>query len=346
MLNVEQILNEDFGIDHFRSEPEALSNRPFGTHSAAVDVPSHNEQTSPSLVNVRNEWDPLEEIIVGRASGCSFHADQRRQIDETEEDLEILCVSLSSLGVTVKRPDATPFADGTTPLGYSTGNDLNYRPRDILFAYGNKIIETPSIRRSRENEAFRYRNILLDYLESGSEWIIAQEPALQADPDRDADGRTFADLDNEPIFDAANILRAGDDLFYLVSDTGNERGLHWLQTTLDPDCELHRVEGFYNALQMDSPIALLREGLVLVNPRRMDPADMPDLLKKWDRLDAPEMNLLMVSPTLAIVDAHQTNLMRLLEANGIDVLPLKLRHFHHLGGGFRSVTLDVRRAHG
>jgi glycine amidinotransferase len=55
------------------------------------------------------------------------------------------------------------------------------------------------------------------------------------------------------------------------------------------------------------------------------------------------MNLLMVSPELAIVDADQPELIAALEAYGITVLPLQLRHSRVLGGGFHCVTLDIVR---
>ena len=55
------------------------------------------------------------------------------------------------------------------------------------------------------------------------------------------------------------------------------------------------------------------------------------------------MNLLMLRPDLAVVDAHQTELIRMLEKRGIDSLPLKLRRGRTLGGGFHCITLDVRR---
>jgi hypothetical protein len=55
------------------------------------------------------------------------------------------------------------------------------------------------------------------------------------------------------------------------------------------------------------------------------------------------MNLLMVSPELAIVDAEQHGLIRTLEDHGIEVLPRRLRHARLLGGGFHCVTLDTVR---
>ena len=46
---------------------------------------------------------------------------------------------------------------------------------------------------------------------------------------------------------------------------------------------------------------------------------------------------------LFVVDRDQTALIRLLEKQGLDVVPLKLRHSRMLGGGFHCVTLDIRR---
>ncbi|WP_190824787.1 amino acid--tRNA ligase-related protein [Saccharopolyspora pogona] len=55
------------------------------------------------------------------------------------------------------------------------------------------------------------------------------------------------------------------------------------------------------------------------------------------------MNLLMVRPDLAIVDAAQTELIAALQRHGIHAIPHTLRHARALGGGFHCVTLDLRR---
>ena len=56
-----------------------------------------------------------------------------------------------------------------------------------------------------------------------------------------------------------------------------------------------------------------------------------------------DMNLLSINPNLVVVDRDQTELIKLLEKKGPDVVPLKLRHSRMLGGGFHCVTLDIRR---
>ena len=46
---------------------------------------------------------------------------------------------------------------------------------------------------------------------------------------------------------------------------------------------------------------------------------------------------------IAVVEKSQVPLIKLLEKNGINCIPLQWRHGRTLGGGFHCVTLDVRR---
>ena len=171
--------------------------------------------------------------------------------------------------------------------------------------------------------------------------------------------------DDEPAFDAANILRFGKDLIYLVSATGNEMGGQWLQSALGSDFRVHFFKDVYYGSHIDSTLVALRPGLVLANPSRVNNDTLPGILKQWkviysppmekmDRFDAEylsksiasdwiDMNIFSVSPNLAVVDSDQSALIKLLEREGVEVLPLKLQHSKMLGGGFHCVTLDVRR---
>ena len=124
---------------------------------------------------------------------------------------------------------------------------------------------------------------------------------------------------------------------------------------------MHACRNMYRAAHIDTTLVFLRPGLVLVNPMRINEDNLPQALRSWDVMYAPEMekaaysdlpplasdwigmNLLMINPNLAVVDVHQKTLIKMLEGAGIDVLPLLLRHGRSLGGGFHCVTLDVRR---
>jgi len=167
-------------------------------------------------------------------------------------------------------------------------------------------------------------------------------------------------LEHEPVFDAANCLRVGRDILYLVSDTGNMLGAQWLQSVLGSEYRVHPLENLYASTHIDTTITLLRAGLVLVNPSRVRDDNLPSIFKGWKVLRAPEpvdigftdvaygsawisMNFMMVNPNLAIIDKNQKPLIRLLNENKIECIPLQLRHGRTLGGGFHCVTLDVRR---
>lgn len=340
-----------------------------------------------SKVNSYNEWDPLEEVIVGIATnahypkndlgmnaGIAFEEKKlpsveveippipRQVIDETNEDLDIFVRELQKLGIRVRRPSPVDTQINIGNPYWQTSQYFNYCPRDIFFVIGDTIYESPSIYRSRYFEAFSYREILTDYLESGCRWISAPKPRL-----RDEDYALHADAatilnNNDPMFDAATILRAGKDIFYLVSNSGNELGFRWLKSILGPEYRVHPLRSVYSGTHIDTTLAFLRPGLALANPARMNENNIPDILKKWEIIYAPDMetyaysamppmssdwlgmNVLMINPHLAVVDAHQVALIQLLERYQIDVLPLRLRHGRQLEGGFHCVTLDTYRA--
>jgi glycine amidinotransferase/scyllo-inosamine-4-phosphate amidinotransferase 1 len=336
------------------------------------------------LVNAHNEWDPLEEVIIGTASGaqvpipdqgllaiefgeCDAVSDipsgplSSTVIKETEEELEILAEALLSLGITVRRPDPRDHTARVTTPDWSTDGFYDCCPRDVLLTIGSTVIEAPMVLRSRFLESFAYKSHLLDYLASGARWLAAPRPRLlDTMYERDAPaGRRLQDL--EPAFDAANVLRFGTDILYLVSDSGNEMGARWLQSMLGDEYTVRVCRDLYAQTHVDSTLAPLRPGLVLINPARVTDVNMPQFLRGWDVIKCPDlvdtgfvgayprcskwigMNLLMVAPDLAIVDDRQTSLIRLLERQGIDVMPLRLTHARSLGGGFHCVSLDIRR---
>ena len=70
---------------------------------------------------------------------------------------------------------------------------------------------------------------------------------------------------------------------------------------------------------------------------------MPTICQKCIGSDWIDMNAFSINPNLVVVDRNQPALMKLLEKEGLDVIPLKLRHSKMLGGGPHCTTLDVRR---
>ena len=195
-----------------------------------------------SVVWSCNEWDPLEEVIVGNPLRARFPtADPSTRlaefpdrsleeipqgpfpqwiIDETEEDLNEFVAVLEEQGVTVKRPETWPHEAEFSTIHWESRGFYNYCPRDIMLVIGDQIIETPNVIRSRAQETFSYRALMVDYLKSGARWYSAPRPMLR-DSLFDVDPDKPTPRNDEPAFDAANVLRLGQDLIYLVSGTGN-----------------------------------------------------------------------------------------------------------------------------
>jgi hypothetical protein len=144
-------------------------------------------------------------------------------IDETEEDLNAFVAVLEGMGVTVKRPETWPHDASFSTIHWESQGYYNYCPRDIMLVIGDQIIEKPNVIRSRAQESFSYRTMMIDYLKSGAKWYSAPKPMLlESLFDVDLDKPT--PRNDEPAFDAANVLRLGRDLIYLVSATGNKLG--------------------------------------------------------------------------------------------------------------------------
>jgi len=339
-----------------------------------------------SVVWSCNEWDPLEEVVVGNPLRARYPTADRstqitefpdraleeipqgpfpqRVIEETDEDLHAFVAVLEGLGVTVKRPDTWPHEAKFSTVHWESGGYYNYCPRDILLVIGDHIIETPNVIRSRAQETFSYRQMMVEYLRSGAKWYAAPKPML-LDSLFEVDLSKPTPRNDEPAFDAANILRLGRDLLYLVSGTGNELGGQWLQTILGDDFRVHFLKDVYYGSHIDSTFVALRPGLVLCNPGRINENTLPEIFKQWEVIYSPpmentdafdaeylsrsigskwiDMNLFSINPNLVVVDKDQTALIKLLEKQGIDVIPLKLRHAKMLGGGFHCITLDIRR---
>lgn len=326
-----------------------------------------------------NEWDKLKTVIVGIADDAAIppmdlslrtvnFADIRSMkrkanaifnmgtkggkfpqivVDEANEDLEIFSDFLRKEGVTVLRPDKN-----------IKPNYYNYCPRDTVLSVGDKLIASPSPIIARENEYLAMAEHFKD-----RELIVAPRPNREGLYNLDCvvNPDVLALNETESCFDAANIIKANDDLYYLVSNTGNKKGAEYLQSIL-PDKKVHLVENVYSYIHIDSTIALLREGLMMIQPWRVKSLDMlPEPLRKWDVIRAPEpydigtypgfkmsspwinVNLFSVRPDLVVLEEHQHETRKLIEKHGIDVAMLPMRHARTLGGCFHCVTLDLDR---
>lgn len=345
-------------------------------------------------VNSHNEWDKLEEVIVGVMQGAAVpdwdlaleatmpeesyelfksFSNSRFPVEHYESaclELDGLASMLSKRGIVVTRPDcidhAKPFA---TPDWKSSGGLYAAMPRDILLVIGDTIIESPMSWRSRYFEINAYRSLLKSYFSKGAKWISAPRPQLldclyNVDYDKlDPRGaESFVIRNDEPLFDAADFIKCGFDIFAQLSHVTNRMGIEWVRRHIDKAYTIHIIEPNDPApMHIDATFMPLSPGKVLLNPDRM--MGVPHVLKDWDVRYSPSstipdthrmymsstwvnMNVLALDPSTIVIEAQEHPLGDMLADWGFDVIGVPFRNVMRFGGAFHCVTCDVRRAGG
>jgi len=315
-----------------------------------------------------NEWGQLKKVIVGIADNAKIpsidislrtvnYADKQNTgdvaignypsqvIDEANEDLEVFSNFLKNEKIEVIRPK-------NTNCEY-----YNYCPRDNVIIYKEKSIIAPMPIRARKNEwrAFSesLNNIVHNTVNQKDEYYN-----LNCIGNKDI----LALYESIPLFDAANIIRANNNLLYLVSNSGNEKGADLLQEIVGGSAKVHKLKNVYSYMHIDSTIAFLKEGLLLANPSRIKNKNvLPAPFNTWDIIWCPDpvdighypgycnaspwinMNLFSINSKLVVLEKNQHPLRKELEKYKIDCAMLPMRHQRTLGGGFHCVTLDLIR---
>ncbi|WP_328365529.1 amidinotransferase [Streptomyces sp. NBC_00445] len=363
------------------------------TATSTTAAPTAEPLASP--VNSHNEWDPLEEVVVGRLDGATIPSGHpvvtcnipgwaarmqgiaaglrypRRLIEPAQQELDQFVELLRSLGITVTRPDPVDQRRRFGTPDWSSYGFCTSCPRDSMLVIGDEIIETPMAWPCRYFETHPYRTLLKDYFRRGARWTAAPKPQLTDDlfdPDfrvpRPREPMRYILTEFEPVFDAADFVRAGRDIFVTRSNVTNRMGIEWLRRHLGPGYRIHEIESRCRTpMHIDTTFLPLAPGKVLVNPEYIDVDHLPDVLKSWDVLIAPEpdpiderllkvtsmcgkwlsMNVLVLDGTRVIAERHHTRMLRALESWGFEPVPSDLMHYAPFGGSFHCATLDIRR---
>jgi len=208
-------------------------------------------------------------------------------IDEVNEDLDQFCHQIESFGAKVLRPNPEGVGQIFSTPNWSAASNNVYNMRDLHLVVGNTVIESPSPNKHRLFEAYALQDILYDYFEEGFRWINAPKQKLTGEyriPFYE-DGKRFTKLsEDEILFDAANTLRMGRDLIYLVSSSGNYKGAKWLQSVLGDDYNVHTTESIYRSSHIDSTLMVLKPGLVMLCGDRVDEGNCPKIFDSWDKI--------------------------------------------------------------
>lgn len=260
---------------------------------------SHKVKISP--VNSHNEFDPLEEVIVGRVEGATipeWHVSGKavwpekwwdmyktkggksfpqEMINEAAKDLNGLVKILEAEGVKVRRPEVTKgdFAQDIRTPDFNCKSGLYAAmPRDVLIVVGNEIIEAPMAWRSRFFEYRPYRKLIKEYFHGGAKWTAAPKPQMNDELYQNEDTfkpgtKEFVTTEYEPVFDAAEFTRIGKDIFVQRSQVTNDFGIEWMKRHLGKEYKIHVLDfQDKNAMHIDGTFVPLGPGKLLVNPKR------------------------------------------------------------------------------
>ncbi|GGZ96503.1 amidinotransferase [Streptomyces bluensis] len=279
---------------------------------------SESEASAECPVSSYNEWDPLEEVIVGIVDGAHFppwhvavgaplSPEQQAVFQEragqpfpadriaaARDELDQLVDILAGEGVKVRRPEPRDHGQSYGAPGWSSTGLYDAMPRDLLLVVGDDVIEAPMAWRSRYHAASAYRPLLKEYFQQGARWSSPPKPEL---PDElyvagwteQPEGEPFRSVitEFEPTFDAADFIRCGRDIFAQRSHVTNAMGIEWVRRHLGDAYQVHELtlaDG--HPMHIDASLMPLAPGKLLIQPDRVPKT--PEIFKDWEVRTAPQ----------------------------------------------------------
>ncbi len=323
----------------------------------------------------------------------------QEMVDAANEQMDYFVKQLEKRGVKVDRvvihpcmfnkPVSTP--DWTQLNCYGVNN-----MRDVFLCHGNHIIEAAASLRSRWYEYLNLRPLFEQYFKEDPElvWFSAPKPRLTDESyvknyyyyfnnvwtNEEKRQRLynweFQLTEKEPLWDAADAMRFGKDIFHQGSSVTNKSGVDWLKRMFaELGIRVHHVlfdtpddpnkEDYYHPWHLDDNLVPLRPGLAIYNPD--SPPRTPelwDLFKKndWELIPAARptyyerkdkihlstslwisMNTFSIDPKTVCVEAHHTAYCEQLDKLGVEVIPIPYEKVIPFGGALHCTTLDIYR---
>jgi glycine amidinotransferase len=356
---------------------------------------------SDTVVSSWNDFDPLEHVIVGRADHTCIPPSEPATEAKVPEDsdmrgmwgprpletveaanvqLDHLASVLTERGIRVDRPTPIQWNQAVNTPDFSTGSQFGCMPpRDVLLTVGKEILAAPMSFRCRFWEYLAYHPLMQRYFDEDPEFRWEQAPRPRLTDDAYQSGyfdeitieerlrRTaaldFVTTENEPLFDAADILRLGKDLVCQHGLTTNRRGMQWLQRHF-PDHRVHSVNfpGDPYPIHIDATFVPLRPGLIINNPQRKLADEQKNFFadNDWEIVDAAppahqqppplcyssvwlSMNILIIDHKTVVAEASEVYQLDQLDKLGFEVIPVPFRDAYPFGGGLHCATADVYR---
>lgn len=316
------------------------------------------------------------------------------------EQMDAFAALLEKRGIIVERATVQPFMFNR-PVSNPFWTQLNCysinNVRDATLIHGNYILEAPMSRRSRYWERMNVRPLFERYFREDPEVVhfAAPMPMLteesyvenyyydfdhiwsEEEKRRRLEEWRFHLTQKEPLFDAADAMRCGKDVFHRGSAVTNKAGFDWLKRMFAAlGIRVHNVlfdagqgsRAWYHPWHIDVNMMPLRPGLCMVNPdwKPLTP-DLWELFKRsdWELVAAApptyvhknavrvggtyeerswiSMNTFSLDPKTVCVEAHETAYAEQLDRLGFEVVPVPYEKVRPFGGSLHCTTLDVFR---
>ena len=350
-------------------------------------------QTQTPVVNAFNEWDPLEEIVVGRVDDTTLvppwdvimpavvHDKTQwdffkahggtpwpvEMLKKAERDLDAFIDVLQQAGVTVRQPEpyAVRAAARHARLGGreqllradASRRAVRHRRPDHRGADGlaQPVDRAARVPRALQGVLPRRRPLGRRAAARVSRTRATRRGSWRPEED---EPQRFLPTEYEPMFDAADAIKCGRDVFIARSSCCNRFGIEWLQRHLGDEYTVHEIEVHdTHPMHIDATFQPLAPGKLLINPERV--VKVPDMFEKagWDVLVCPEpempeshpmyncsrwimMNVVMLDETRVVVSAGEKRFVAAAEGVGLraDRVPLLGLRDHR-----RRVPLRQRR---
>ena len=339
-----------------------------------------------SIINSYTSWQPLEEVIIGRAYTPDYfdfieNPQVRNQLQqilyETEEDLSNLQKTIETFGARVRRPDLPDRDQFVQGQIYGSGAPLPpLTPRDWQITLGDKLLRVLAMP--------ELDGLCREYADAGATVINPHGPT---------------GWDENCILNGASascIVRVGRDVFFDNSDFLKPEQTRWIvDNVLGPEYRIHEAVTDGHG---DAVFAILKPGVLLSSKHdvNLDLArDFPgwDVCKIWDssiwaamevgkfkyeqspgawyvqgQTPTPEftnfvntyltkwtgfvaetvfdVNCLVLDESHVIFSAYNKEVFDYCRKHGIEPIISELRHSYFWDGGISCCTQDIRRRGG
>ncbi len=324
--------------------------------------------------------------------------------DAANEQMDYFVGQIEKRGATVERIDIQPFMLNkplASPLGWVQQNAHGVNnTRDVVMIHGHYIVEGTTCRRSRVFERYNFRPIFEKYYKEDPEVVLVAAPVPMLTDESYVrnyyydfehtwtDDEKLEKLHNgefqltekEALWDAADAMRFGKDIFHQVSCVTNKGGIDWLQRFMgelgirvhpmyfdSPPSNSGKPDNFH-PWHIDVNFVPLRPGLCIYNPD-WAPTDerVFELFKMndWELIPAARpvrvhknkvyltglyegkswisMNTFSFDEKTVFVEAGETAYQEQLDKLGFDVVPIPYEKVIPFGGALHCTTLDVYR---